>query len=55
MKLWHKALATGRMLTSLGSSAGVVVGGTQVIYDGSKDGSKKETALSVSETYQSAL
>ncbi len=35
MKLWHKALATGRMLTCLGSSAGVVVGGTQLIYDGS--------------------
>lgn len=43
MKLWHKALLGGLLLSSLSSSAGVIVGGTRVIYDGGK----KETALSV--------
>jgi P pilus assembly chaperone PapD len=43
MKLWHNALIGGLLLTSLTTSAGVVVGGTRVIYDGSK----KEAALSV--------
>jgi P pilus assembly chaperone PapD len=43
MKLWHKALLGGLLLTSLSASAGVIVGGTRVIYDGGK----KEAALSV--------
>ncbi|WP_114196014.1 fimbrial biogenesis chaperone [Edaphovirga cremea] len=43
MKLWHKALLCGLLLTSLGTSAGVIVGGTRVIYNGGK----KEAALNV--------
>ncbi|WMT16053.1 fimbrial biogenesis chaperone [Serratia fonticola] len=43
MKLWHKVLLGGLLLASLGASAGVIVGGTRVIYDGGK----KEAALSV--------
>ncbi|KFK95434.1 MULTISPECIES: molecular chaperone [unclassified Serratia (in: enterobacteria)] len=43
MKLWHKALLGGLLLASLNASAGVIVGGTRVIYDGGK----KEAALSV--------
>lgn len=43
MKLWQKALMSGLLLASLNTSAGVIIGGTRVIYDGGK----KETALSV--------
>jgi P pilus assembly chaperone PapD len=43
MKLWHKALLYGLLLASLGASAGVIVGGTRVIYNGGK----KEAALNV--------
>ncbi|WP_411705873.1 molecular chaperone [Edaphovirga cremea] len=43
MKFWHKALLCGLLLASLGASAGVIVGGTRVIYNGGK----KEAALNV--------
>ncbi|MGP2543559.1 fimbrial biogenesis chaperone [Yersinia sp. 2541 StPb PI] len=44
MKLWLIVLATGLFAPVFSSTAGVVVGGTRLIYDGEK----KETTLSVS-------
>lgn len=44
MKSWSMALVTGLLVTAFSSTAGVIVGGTRLIYDSAK----KEVTLSVS-------